>query len=329
MVYRKPWSYFGGPLVNRVLTSDIWQEVKKQAAKATNRKAAIAYVTKDLIGFTAGDVLIVDASERAIRLGQTDAPLLRELNENGITIHSHAGLHSKVILLGPYAIVGSANMSGSGLIETSIITDSPVITSGVASFIQQYSTPRSRLSRRHISALCRIKVVRNGWINKRLKQKPKAIRRLGGSTWIIGVKEILRNPPAREQERIDRSQKKLKLHHGWDEDEEDYGWIRWGKKSKFSKECREGDTLIQIFNTKNGKRRYVTRRLPVLLKVPEPNCIRFYIGDAVRAGDEKNWSSFQRILKAVKYPKEVRPFSVQQLDQDIADLIDKKWNRTS
>jgi hypothetical protein len=78
--------------------------------------------------------LITDASEKAIRSNQTDAKLLRELRGNGVTIHSHKGLHSKVLLLGRHAIVGSANMLGSGLIEASVVTDDPSVVSGVASF---------------------------------------------------------------------------------------------------------------------------------------------------------------------------------------------------
>lgn len=312
--------------MHRVLTADIWQEVKKRAARAKNRKVAIAYVTKDLIGFKAGDVLVVDASARAIRSGQTDAPLLRNLDEKGVVIHSHAGLHSKVLLVGPYAIVGSANMSGSELIETSVITDNATVASGIASFIKQYSTPRSRLSRTQIAALCRIKVVRIGWLNARPVSKPKSIGRLSNSTWIIGIKELTRDPPPDEQRRINRAQKDLKVRFNLDD--KDYGWIRWGKKSKFSRECRQGDTLIQIWNFRNGKRRYVTRRLPVLLKRHEPNWVRFYIGEAQREADEVNWSRFQRILKASGYSKKVRPFSVQPVSQDAAESIDRKWNQT-
>ena len=80
--------------MNRVLTAEIWREVKKRARTVKSRKAAIAYVTKDLIGLRAGDVLITDASERAIRSGQTSAPLLRELHRNRVEIYSHKGLHS-------------------------------------------------------------------------------------------------------------------------------------------------------------------------------------------------------------------------------------------
>jgi hypothetical protein len=312
--------------MNRVLTSEIWAEVKRRAGTAKTRKAAIAYVTKDLIGFRAGDVLVVDASERAIRSGQTDAHLLRKLYRKGVSIHGHKGLHSKVLLLGQYAIIGSANMSGAGLIEASIVSDNPTISSGIASFIAQLATRSSKLTAAHIAALCRIKVVRTGWLNANRRIKPKKLRRIGNNTWIIGVNALLRAPPAKEQKYIDRANRDLNARLGTDQ--EDYNWIRWGKRSKFSKQCREGDTLIEICNLKGRKRRVVTRRLPVLLRRNEPDCVRFYVGEASRDSDEVAWSKFQRILKNAGHTRQVRPYSVQLLDPDIADAIDRKWNRT-
>ncbi|MGA2293426.1 hypothetical protein, partial [Bradyrhizobium sp.] len=85
--------------------------------------------------------------------------------------------------------------------------------------------------------------------------------------------------------------------------------------------------LIEISNQKGRKRRVVTRRIPVLLKRTEPNCFRYYIGDPQRASDEVTWSRFQRILKEVEYSREVRPYSVQLLDSEIAAVIDQKWTR--
>jgi hypothetical protein len=312
--------------MNRVLTADIWKQVKIRAGTAKARKAAIAYVTQDLIGFRDGDVLVVDASERAIRLGQTDAPLLRDLHGKGVAIHCRESLHSKVILLGQYAVIGSANMSGSGLIEASVVTDNPAISSGVASFIAQLATRHSKLTSTQIAALCRIKVVRTGWTNAKRKLKPKKMRKLGNTTWIIGVNESLTKPSAQEQKHIDRANRDLNARFG--SKDEDFGSIRWGKRSKFSKECREGDTLIEIFNLKGRKRRVVTRRLPVLLRRVEPQFVRFYIGDAQRDSDEVSWSRFQKIMKKAEYPRRVRPYSVQQLDPAVAEAIDRNWNRT-
>jgi phosphatidylserine/phosphatidylglycerophosphate/cardiolipin synthase-like enzyme len=120
--------------MQRVLSADIWNEIGKRAKTADTRKAAIAYFTKDLVGFRAADVLVVDASSHAIRTGQTDAKLLQKLHRAGVRLFSQEGLHAKVLLLDGYSVVGSANMSASSarLIEAAVISDNAVIASGVS-----------------------------------------------------------------------------------------------------------------------------------------------------------------------------------------------------
>ena len=148
--------------MNRILTTEIWYEAKKLARTASSRKLAVAYVTADHVGLRSGDVLVTDASPRSIKSGQTDAKLLAKLHKAGVVIHSHEGLHSKAMLIGKYAVVGSANMSGSGLAEAAVLSDEPTIRSGVASFIAQLCTKKSRLRDEDIAALCKIEVVRTG-----------------------------------------------------------------------------------------------------------------------------------------------------------------------
>ena len=55
--------------MQRVLSRDLWKSIITQARSARRKRAAIAYVTKDLIGLRKGDTLIVDASVYAARGG--------------------------------------------------------------------------------------------------------------------------------------------------------------------------------------------------------------------------------------------------------------------
>ena len=306
--------------MQKVLSSDIWKEIAKRAKGADRRKAAIAYVTKDHIGFQPRDILVVNASRRIIASGQTDAPLLRELNRKGVAIYNQEELHAKVLLLGSYSVVGSANMSGSSgnLIEAAVISDSAVVASGVDSFIAQHATKEARLTTTQIEALCKIPVVRTGWPGGERKPKPaKRIKTLGNRTWIVGIKELLRDPSALEQKHIEKAYQDL--NNRLDAEEEEYEWVRWGKSSSFAKESREGDTLIQIFNKANGKRR-VTFGIPLLLKRQEPKWVRVYLGDRPKS-DSVSWSEFQRILRKLKYARKVQPFSIQKLEPAAAELL--------
>jgi hypothetical protein len=91
--------------MQRVLSNDLWTEVRKQARASKSRKAAIAYVTRDLVGFHEGDTLVVDASALAIKNGETDAPLLRRLHKKGVQLYDCADLHAKILLLDHVAII--------------------------------------------------------------------------------------------------------------------------------------------------------------------------------------------------------------------------------
>jgi len=63
--------------MQKVLSSNLWQVARAHAKSARKRRAAIAYVTQDLIGFRRGDTLLCDASRLAISCGETSAKLLR------------------------------------------------------------------------------------------------------------------------------------------------------------------------------------------------------------------------------------------------------------
>src|SRR5690348_15071619 len=121
--------------MQRVIANTLWADVQAAAKNAPYRKAAIAYVTNELIEFRKGDVLIADASDHAIRCGATSATLLRRLNGRGVEIYSCNQLHAKVLLFGGTAVIGSANMSTSSkdkLVEAAVLTDHVSLVSGAA-----------------------------------------------------------------------------------------------------------------------------------------------------------------------------------------------------
>jgi phosphatidylserine/phosphatidylglycerophosphate/cardiolipin synthase-like enzyme len=127
----------------RVLSKDLWTEVRKQARASNTRKAAIAYVTRDLVGFRKGDTLVIDASTLAIKNGETDAPLLRKLHKKGVQLYGCTDLHAKILLLDDVAIIGSGNMSSNSerwMVEAALISDHGSAVAGVASLIEQLVT---------------------------------------------------------------------------------------------------------------------------------------------------------------------------------------------
>jgi phosphatidylserine/phosphatidylglycerophosphate/cardiolipin synthase-like enzyme len=183
-------------LTQSVLSSDLWKVIRAKARTAKRRKAAIAYVTQELVRFPKGDVLVTDASEHAIACGETDASLLRILCKREVRLYHCAGLHAKVFLLDGVTVISSGNMSKSsddGLVEAGLVTDHGTTVSAVASFIEQVIRQSEGASCKEIAALCKIKVVRRdaAGADRRKKLRTK-VRPLGHRTWLVGVRELVR-----------------------------------------------------------------------------------------------------------------------------------------
>lgn len=85
--------------IRKVLAGGYWQDIAAKARAAAHRRAAVAFVTEDLVGFKKGDVLVVNAALRAIRTGATSAKLLLKLHDIGVLIYNCPNLHAKVLLL--------------------------------------------------------------------------------------------------------------------------------------------------------------------------------------------------------------------------------------
>jgi phosphatidylserine/phosphatidylglycerophosphate/cardiolipin synthase-like enzyme len=280
--------------MQRVLSSGLWTAIRAQAQRAHRRKAAIAYVTRDLVGFRKADVLVVDASEYSIACGDTDAKLLRTLQRKGVLLYHCADLHAKVLQLDDVAVIGSGNMSSlsaSRLVEAAVMTDHSSVVSGAASFIEQLMQQADELDPRRITQLCKIRVVRRG--GRRGAGRGKRVTKLaplGSRTWLVGVHELVRDPPPDEQRMIDRAAKTLRARaEGRDEDP---NWVRWGRRGLLPRDCREGDSLIQIWRSSGAKRpSAVLRVTPVLLKQRAKRWTRFYLGEAAGRYPEVKWAA--------------------------------------
>lgn len=109
--------------MDQFLTGDIWGKVNKLITGKTKKIACIAYVTSEKLYLSKGDVLVCDASEFAIKFGQTSAVTLQNYFNRGIAIYSNSQLHAKLLLTETFLAIGSANLSKSSaekLTESSV-----------------------------------------------------------------------------------------------------------------------------------------------------------------------------------------------------------------
>lgn len=106
----------GEPRSQVVVGSKVWPTISRLAKKAGPRHAAIAFIGRDAprrLTMKKGDVLVVNASRRALGAGATHPDALQEFVAKGVLVYSLDSLHSKVFVNGSHAIVGSANASAS------------------------------------------------------------------------------------------------------------------------------------------------------------------------------------------------------------------------
>jgi hypothetical protein len=84
--------------------------------------------------------LVVDASEAAVKSGQTCPAELLMLLKKGVKIHSVPNLHAKVFVLGRTAFIGSANVSDNSadsLVEAMVAVTEPAAVSKAKAFVKE------------------------------------------------------------------------------------------------------------------------------------------------------------------------------------------------
>jgi phosphatidylserine/phosphatidylglycerophosphate/cardiolipin synthase-like enzyme len=99
-------------VASEFLSSEIWETLVQRTRTARRRQFAVSYVSEDSrLRLREGDVFVTDASDGAIRSGQTSAAVLHRAHERGVKIFSCENLHAKVYVCDGWMLVGSANTS--------------------------------------------------------------------------------------------------------------------------------------------------------------------------------------------------------------------------
>ena len=167
--------------MRRLATRDLWPKLHRLARKAKRRMAAVAYVTRAAeVRFGAGDILVVDASDQAIKSGVTSAAILRAAHRRGAQVFSCSGLHAKVLLLGDVAVVGSANISTTSVnqkIEAALITNDRATTSRVRSLIHELAHQSLEIDDAFLRRISKIKVSKRNPESSRRKDVPTTASR--------------------------------------------------------------------------------------------------------------------------------------------------------
>ncbi len=243
--------------MNRLLTSDLWPVAAKLSRKAETRLAAIAYVTAETVKFGEGDVLVVDATRKAITSGETTAQVLLDAHDAGAQIYNCPDLHAKLLVMDDTAIIGSGNLSGNSpnLHECAVLTDQSSIVGQARAYIQQLRESSRLLTRRELVALTKLPVVRRGGRGQG-KAKTRLTKKLGTRRWLVGVTPIdEERMSAKDKATNERALSRLSTKLAKCRDE--LSWIKLTGSSKMRKDAKVGDLMI-VAERSNKKTNHLT-----------------------------------------------------------------------
>ena len=136
----------------QVVRGAVWKnrDVVAAALRAKSRVFCVAYVTQAQNSlFRSGDLLVCDASQKAVSCGETDPSFLLGLLNKGVVIYSCEALHAKCAVFDDFVLLGSASMSESSacrLVELSILQKNARLARSVAAFIMGLSKNAKKLT---------------------------------------------------------------------------------------------------------------------------------------------------------------------------------------
>jgi hypothetical protein len=239
---------------NHLLTNGIWKSITS-AAKNSRKPSyvAVAYFgqgASKLLPLRTNSRLVVDASDNAVKGGQTHPADLKHLQKRGVVIYSVANLHAKIYVFDSSAFVGSANVSNNSagtLIESMVRTTDPGIIRSAKSFVD--SLCLDELSPSTLDRLQKIyrppRRPKGARSNRR-----KATRNTQRDLRRLFLTQLVRGePPAGSEAAQEKGLQtaKSRRKHGRTYDLQDF---HWGGNALF----RRGDKVIQVIKEDDGRR---------------------------------------------------------------------------
>jgi len=308
--------------VDSILTGNIWRQVGRQAKAAKRRLVAVAYVSNDKhLRFKPNDVLICDASDRAIKTGETSARVLQSLFRKGVELRSRPDLHAKVAVFGQHALVGSCNLSGASaedLTELALLTDRKQVVAQATAFIHAMRESSEEIGNDFLRRILKIKVKPS----RRPGGKPGGQpTRFGNKVWLVSVQQLAEDSFPKEQPFVEKAEKEA--HALVADKDSTVSWIRWTGKYRFRSVARPGDIVVQICKSLSGKRTTVCAPCPIVLRQDVAHWTRFYLAEP-EDSQSVSWERFKKEAKRHELSR-ISKDSVRELNPREVLLIEGLW----
>ena len=277
--------------------------------------------------FKQDDVLIVDASDKAVGFGETSAAVLGMLLKRGVRLYSHTGLHAKTVIIDSVLIASSANLSESSiskLFEAGIETDNPNSVSGAVGMIESLIAKSVIVDTDFIDRIKNIVVLKAG-------NAPKSSGRLivkgyrDPTTWLVGIHDIEepRNPEELGRIEVGYSRAKEFLSSA----KSLSAWIRFSPKDRAA-EARQGDNLVLIHRPSlAAPPKLVYSHAPVLFVQTEPKCKRIYYQESTGAERKAlSWAKFKKLAKVAGLPTNISKNTSRRLSDKLSTRLNDEWD---
>ena len=289
--------------MQKLISDTLWNQLRKLNAASRRKVAAVAYVSDDsILKFRRGDVLVVDASDQAIKCGETSAAVLKRFSDKGVRLYSCSGLHAKVCVFDETAVIGSANVSrssASALIEAAVVTNQVHTVATARLFVERLSRESTLIGRAFLDRIRSLPVSRVRRGGQR-RSRPTVLGKAPSRTWLINVTQIDEERFPEEATAVAAGMKTAERRRARQTAE--VSWLRWTGRSRFRELAREGDTVIQIWKENRSKPpQAVYPHAPILVRQAEPTCTRFFLEEP-REGTKMSWAAFLRLTQRIGLP---------------------------
>lgn len=291
----------------------------------------VAYATdSQIVKFGAGDVLVTDASDSAIKAGQTSVDVLTQAVRNGADVYSVPNLHAKVYVFDSVAVIGSANLSNSSmndLIEAAWVTDQPAAVSGAHGLIDGLVSVATVIDGKFLDRASKLPVTKSRHHRRGQPQKPQLERK--HRVWLVGIGPISRDFPD-EADTVERGTG-IAREQFRDESNEAF-WIRYSGDSRFRKEAAVGDSVILIWSggESGAFPTGVYRHAPILSRedIDDGKSSYFFLEESEQWNETGLlWTKFKRLAKNVGVPFKMTQWMCRELSGDYSAAIHELWER--
>lgn len=231
-----------------LVTSNIWRLITKTVkSHASKSMVAVAYFGQNaasMLPLKKGSTLLVDASEKAIKSGQTCPAELLKLYYKGVKVYSLENLHAKIYVVGNTLLIGSANVSGNSSIrlqEAIIKTNDRQAVNDAKAFIESFCSRQLEMGDEELMRLNKLYRSPKGFgvgMAKNMKDK----KHQGNNSELVVAKTTYHNWTYEEEKEIDKGYKEAKAKRS-NKSRHECAMFIWDDVLP----AKIGDTIVEIY----------------------------------------------------------------------------------